>query len=76
MAPFYGTGYSNTASSMAQNHEPSGMYNTSPTVVTPEGLQSAGRFVESMLTIDAQFPSLWDKLRIGNCRVIVGGGGS
>ena len=65
MAPFHGSGYTNSASSMAQNQGPSGMSNTMPTVVTPEGLEIAGRCVESMLTIDAQFPSLWEKLRIG-----------
>ena len=34
-------------------------------VVTHEGLEIAGRWIESMLTTDAQFPSLAEKLRTG-----------
>ena len=65
MAPFHGSGYSNSASSMAQNHGPSGLSTCSLAAVTLEGLEIAGRCIESMLALDAQFPPLAEKLRIG-----------
>ena len=67
MAPYHNSvGYHNSASTnMTQNHGSSGMGTSSITAVTTEGLEIAGRYVENMLAVDAQFPSLADKLRIG-----------
>ena len=73
MAPFHGSGYSNSTSSMAPNHVPSGLSTTSLPAVTPEGLEIAGRCIESMLALDAQFPALAEKLRIGKILIVKGG---
>ena len=74
MAPFHGSGYSNSTSSMAQNHVPSGLSTSSLAAVTPEGLEIAGRCIESMLALDAQFPPLVEKLRIGMILIVTEGG--
>ena len=65
MAPFHLNGYSNTGGDMAQNHGPSSLSTSNMTPVTPEALEIAGRCTESMLALDAQFPTLAEKLRIG-----------
>ena len=65
MAPFHLNGYSNTSGNMAQNHGSSGLPTSSLAPITPEALEIAGRCTESMLALDAQFPPLAEKLRIG-----------
>ena len=65
MAPFHLNGYSNTGGDMAQNHGPSSLSTSNLAPVTPEALEIAGRCTESMLALDAQFPALAEKLRIG-----------
>ena len=50
---------------MTPNHGLSGIAATSLPTITPEALEIAGRCTESMLALDAQFPVLAEKLRIG-----------
>ena len=65
MAPFHLNGYPNTGINMAQNHVPNGLSTSSLAPITAEALEIAGRCTESMLALDAQFPTLAEKLRIG-----------
>ena len=65
MAPFHANSFTSPSGSMAQSHGPSNLSNSNVGPVTPEALEIAGRCTESMLAVDAQFPTLAEKLRIG-----------
>ena len=65
MAPFHTNSFTNTGGSMTQNHGQSTLSSSNIGPVTPEALEIAGRCTESMLALDAQFPTLAEKLRIG-----------
>ena len=65
MAPFHTNSFTNTGGSMTQNHGQSSLSSSNIGPVTPEALEIAGRCTESMLALDAQFPTLAEKLRIG-----------
>lgn len=54
---------------MAQAHLPCPVSLSNPAPVTPEALEIAGRYTESMLALDQQFPTLAEKLRIGKLKV-------
>ena len=66
MAPFHVSGFSSSSGNMTPNHGLSGIAATSLPTITPEALEIAGRCTESMLALDAQFPVLAEKLRIGS----------
>ena len=69
MAPFHVNSYSNSGASMGQAHLTSPVSLNNPTpAVTPEALEIAGRYTESMLALDQQFPTLAEKLRIGKLK--------
>ena len=65
MPPFHSSVFANSGLNMPQNSGPGMVPTSNAAVVTPEGLEIAGRWIESMLTADAQFPSLAEKLRTG-----------
>ena len=68
MAPFHVNSYSNSGASMGQAHLTSPVSLNNPAPVTPEALEIAGRYTESMLALDQQFPTLAEKLRIGKLK--------
>lgn len=65
MAPYHANSFTGTSANMTQSHSQNSVSNTNLSLVTPEALEIAGRCTENMLTLDAQFPALAEKLRIG-----------
>lgn len=65
MAPFHSSSFTNMVGNMVQTHGQSSLSTSNMGPVTPEALEIAGRLTESMLALDAQFPNLAEKLRIG-----------
>ena len=65
MAPLHGSSFTNMVGNMIQTHGQGSLSTSNIGPVTPEALEIAGRLTESMLALDAQFPNLAEKLRIG-----------
>ena len=69
MAPLHGSSFTNMVGNMIQTHGQGSLSTSNIGPVTPEALEIAGRLTESMLALDAQFPNLAEKLRIGPCGI-------